>query len=262
MKMPMFGFSLAALALTAACGGSDQNTQPQTPNGSTTTTSAQSSLPPDTQQPAPTPGPSAMNNAPTDTMQGMPGSGTPSNTAITSGTANQPDQLSNSPQPGATMGTGSSMGSDTSANDGQIAAVLAAANNGEIDQARVAVRKAKNQRVKQFAEHMVTDHTRAQSKLESTDSKEKITPQEGSTSAQLKQQGESIMASMRSANGSDFDRTYMDAQVDEHQKVLDLIDRYLSNVQNGNLKSVLQESRTKVADHLKEAKDIQAALAK
>ncbi|HEY2513966.1 MAG TPA: DUF4142 domain-containing protein [Polyangiaceae bacterium] len=257
MKMPMFGFSLAALALTAACGGSDQNTQPQTPaNGSTTTTSAQSSLPPDTQQPAPTPGPSPMNGAPTDTMQGMPGSGTPSNTAITSGTANQPDTMSSSPQPGATMG------SDTGANDGQIAAVLAAANNGEIDQARVAVRKAKNQRVKQFAEHMVTDHTHAQSKLDSTDSKEKITPQDGSVSAQLKQQGESIMSSMRASNGSDFDRTYMDAQVDEHQKVLDLIDRYLGNVQNGNLKAVLQESRTKVADHLKMAKDIQSSLAK
>lgn len=256
MKMPMFGFSLAALALTVACGGSDQNTQPQAPNGSTTTTSAQPSIPPDTQQPSPTPGPSAMNNAPTDTMQGMPATGVPSNTAITSGSANQPDTTSNSPQPGATTG------SDSQATDGQIAAVLAAANNGEIDQARIAARKAKNARVKQFAEHMVTDHTRAQSKLDSTDTKEKITPQDGSVSAQLKQQGDSIMSSMRSANGSDFDRTYMDAQVDEHQKVLDLIDKYLASVQNGSLKSVLQESRTKVADHLKMAKDIQASLSK
>ena len=256
MKMPMFGFSLAALALTAACGGSDQNMQPQAPNGSTTTTSAQPSIPPDTQQPSPTPGPSAMNAAPTDTMQGMPATGVPSNTAITSGTANQPDQMNNSPQPGATMA------SDSSTTDGQIAAVLAAANNGEIDQARVAARKAKSPRVKQFAEHMVTDHTRAESKLEAADAKEKITPQDGSMSAQLKQQGESIMASIRASSGSDFDRTYIDAQVDEHQKVLDLIDRYLGTVQNGSLKSVLQESRTKVADHLKEAKDIQTALAK
>jgi putative membrane protein len=53
----------------------------------------------------------------------------------------------------------------------------------------------------------------------------------------------------------------MDAQVDEHQKVLaTLDDKLIPQAQNADLKSLLEKVRAKVASHLKMAQDVQASL--
>jgi putative membrane protein len=75
--------------------------------------------------------------------------------------------------------------------------------------------------------------------------------------------GDEIMSSLKSSSGgSDFDRAYIDAQVKEHTKVLELLDnKLIPQAQNADLIKALQGIRSKVASHLQEAQDLQASLA-
>jgi putative membrane protein len=145
--------------------------------------------------------------------------------------------------------------------DEQIAAVTNAANTGEVDQAKEAVKKARSAKVKQFAQHMVTDHGAAFKQQNDILKKANLTASDNPTSQQLQSDGKQVMAKLQSATGADFDRQYMDAQVKQHQQVLETLDnKLIPDAKNAELKSYLQTIRGKVADHLKSAQDILAGL--
>src|SRR5205823_979184 len=116
-------------------------------------------------------------------------------------------------------------------------------------------------RVKKFAQMMIADHGAAIAKQDDIVKKNKITPSDNATSQQLQSDVQSTMSSLKSATGGDFDHAYIDAQVKQHQTVLDTIDnKLLPNVKNADLKATIQGIRPKVEAHLKEAQDIQKSL--
>jgi putative membrane protein len=145
--------------------------------------------------------------------------------------------------------------------DAQIVAVIQAADTGEIAQAREVLKKSKNARVRQFAQHMITAHSAAESKIANIDGKIGLTPQTNAVAEQLTSGSEQVMGNLRSASGSDFDKTYVDAQVTQHTKVLDLLDnKLIPHAQNSDLVKALQEIRAKVAGHLNDAQALQTSL--
>jgi putative membrane protein len=80
-------------------------------------------------------------------------------------------------------------------------------------------------------------------------------------STQLKLEGETTMSELKSTAPKDFDREYMDAQVDAHQKVLSALDeKLIPSARDPELKTLLNEMRTTVESHLKDAKKIQGSL--
>jgi putative membrane protein len=146
--------------------------------------------------------------------------------------------------------------------DEQIAAVADAANTGEIDQAKLAQKKAKNGQVKKLAAMILTHHTAIKQKMTKVLAKAKITPATSPTSTQLTDDGTKLLETLKTAEGADFDKAYVDAQVDEHKKVLETLDAQLiANAKNAELKAELEDVRTKVEAHLKAAQDAQTALA-
>jgi putative membrane protein len=159
--------------------------------------------------------------------------------------------------------TSSSPGGSPSSplNDDQILHVLHTANGGEIEQARMAQKQAKNARVKQFAAMMIKDHSDADKKGNDVAKKSNASPTANDVSRNLESEAKQMTSAMSNQKGSDFDRSYMDAQVKEHQAVLDLIDKQLlPNAKSADVKSMLQALRPKIEGHLKEAQEIQKAL--
>jgi putative membrane protein len=146
--------------------------------------------------------------------------------------------------------------------DEQIAAVTDAANTGEVEQAKLAQKKGKNARVKKFAATMIAHHGQAKQKQSKLLGKAKITPAENALSTQLTEESTRMLETLKTAEGPDFDKAYIDSQVDAHQKVLEAFDtRLIPNAQNPELKASLEEFRTKIEAHLKEAQEIQQLLA-
>jgi putative membrane protein len=145
--------------------------------------------------------------------------------------------------------------------DGQIAQLADTANSGEIEQARLAIQHATNARVKAFAQHMLSAHTLIGQRMTSVLQKESIVPAISAESATLGANARNTLASLKSSTSSDFDAAYVDAQVKEHQEVLDMFDnKLIPGAQDAPLRAALQEVRPMVAEHLGEAKDIQRTL--
>ena len=145
----------------------------------------------------------------------------------------------------------------------QILGVTRTANTGEIEQGRLAMTKAHDPRVKSLAAMMVKDHSEAQTKGANVAKKADLKPSSSPTADALQSDAENFTRSLKAESGTDFDKSYVDAQVREHQAVLDAIDQKLMpSAKNPDVKAYLDEVKTTVARHLEHAKELQAALQK
>ena len=62
------------------------------------------------------------------------------------------------------------------------------------------------------------------------------------------------------AKGKDFDKAYIDSEVDAHKKVLDLATQAMAQAQNTELKNLIQKAAPVIQSHLDLAESIQKNL--
>src|SRR5262245_20029742 len=101
-------------------------------------------------------------------------------------------------------------------NDAQIASVVVTANQVDIDAGKLAASQATNAEVKKFAQTMVTDHTAVNKSAVDLATKLKVTPEDNPTSQSLKSGGDSNLAKLNTLKGAEFDRAYIDHEVEYH----------------------------------------------
>ena len=143
--------------------------------------------------------------------------------------------------------------------DGEIVKVVLTANEGEKDMAEVAVKKAQNQAVKDFANMMVQEHKGNTTEIKALAKQEKIDDKKSDLSKSLEKDADTWMKDIKKADKAAFDKTYIDAQVTAHQKVLSTLDDTLiPQATNAALKEKLQKTREAVAKHLAHAQEIQS----
>lgn len=146
-------------------------------------------------------------------------------------------------------------------NDAQIAAIVVAANQVDIDAGQLAIKKAKNPEVKKFAERMVTDHTAVNKAAAELVAKLKVTPQESDASKSLAAGGSDTRAKLEKLEGDAFDRAYVDNEVAYHDAVIGVLkSQLIPAASNKELKDALVGAQPAFDAHLQHAKQIQAAL--
>ena len=143
-------------------------------------------------------------------------------------------------------------------NDAQIAPIAVAANEVDINAAKVAESKASNPEAKAFAHRMVADHTDVIKQATALVTKLKVTPEENIVSRSVRSDGQKNLDRIKKLNGKPFDKAYIYEEIVFHKQVLDLIDqRLLPSAQNEELKALLVKVRAAVASHLEHAQKIQ-----
>lgn len=148
-------------------------------------------------------------------------------------------------------------------NDAEIAAIVVAANQVDIDAGKLAESKASNPDVKAFAHRMVTDHSDVNKEAVALVTKLKVTPQENATSKSLKAGGEKNIAQLKKLSGSEFDKAYIEHEVAYHEQVLDAVDNTLiPNAKNEELKALLIKVRPAFIAHTEHAKQVKTSLGK
>jgi putative membrane protein len=219
------GASSADNSARASAGmGKDASTAAASNSGSTGNTVADSTA-------AASPAPTGMTPA-TDTGSGASGTGTSASAA-----------------PAATP------------NDAQIAGIVMTANNGEIDAGKLAESKAQNPKVKEFARSMIKEHTDMNQQAAALAKKKQMSPAESDVTKTLKDDSAKVAANLKSMSGAGFDKAYIDSQVNDHEKVLMMIDNVLlPNAKDADLKAMLQKARPAVNMHLDQAKALQTAM--
>jgi putative membrane protein len=147
--------------------------------------------------------------------------------------------------------------------DAEIAGIVVAANQVDVDAGKYAEGKTSNAEVKKFAKQMVMDHTAVNEQAGALAKKLKLTPADSDESKSLKDGGKKNLANLETLKGEGFDKAYVDHEVAYHQAVLDAIDTTLiPNAKNAELKSLIEKVRPAIATHLDHAKSIQTTLNK
>jgi putative membrane protein len=147
----------------------------------------------------------------------------------------------------------------TALNDAQIAAIVVAANQVDIDAGKFALAKSTDAKVKDFAQRMVTDHTAVNQSAVELVTKLKVKPESNATSQALTDGGQQNLAHLGTLSGRDLDKAYVDHEVAYHQQVLAAVDSTLiPGASNAELKALLVKVRPAFVAHLEHAKQIQA----
>jgi len=145
--------------------------------------------------------------------------------------------------------------------DDQILYVLHSANTGEIEQARVAEKKAKDARVKRYALMMMKDHGDAEFRASDVAKRTNASMSPSDLSNRMEADVKQNNVAINTEKGKEFDRDYIDAQVRQHRALLDSIDRdLLPSVASTEVRELLQTLRPKIEGHLREAQDIAKGL--
>lgn len=145
--------------------------------------------------------------------------------------------------------------------DPEIAHIAVTANTIDSTMGELAKTKARSSAVKGFAQTMVTDHGAVNKQAVALAQRLKVTPEANDVSRQLQQGADEARAGLESKSGAEFDRAYMQREVEYHQAVLDALDQTLiPGSQNAELKALLQGARPAFVAHLERAKQIQSTL--
>ena len=145
--------------------------------------------------------------------------------------------------------------------DPQIAHVAVTADAIDSAAGAFAATKTKNAAVKDFARTMVRDHGAVNKQAVALAQKLNVTPQDNDVSRQLQSDAEQAHTNLQGKSGADFDRAYIEREVQYHQAVLDALDKTLiPGAQNAELKALLEKVRPNIAAHLERAQKLQGTL--
>jgi putative membrane protein len=163
-----------------------------------------------------------------------------------------------------TTDTSAMAASSTNANgnmsDANIVALLDEANMADSAAGAIAATKGTSSQIRDFAKRMERDHHQMRAQGQALAKKLNVTPAAPSNDP-VQSMAQNEMNTLNStAKGKDFDKAYIDAEVDAHKAVLDLATKAAAQTQTAELKNLIQKAAPVVQAHLTLAESIQKKL--
>jgi putative membrane protein len=152
--------------------------------------------------------------------------------------------------------------STTSGNwsDANIVALLDEANAADSTAGAVAATKGTAAAVRDFARRMMRDHHQLRAQGAALAKKLNVTPSAPSDDPVPGMAQDETNTLNSTAKGKDFDKAYIDAEVNAHKAVLDLATKAAAQTQNAELKNLIQKAAPVIQGHLDKAESIQKTL--
>jgi len=168
-----------------------------------------------------------------------------------------------------TTAASSTISADTSAmpaptagtwTDANILALLDEANAADSTAGAIAATKGTAAAVRDFGKRMMRDHHQLRAQGEALAKKLNVTPAAPSDDTVTPAAQKEMDTLNSTAKGKDFDRAYIDAEVDMHKAVLDLATKAAAQTQTAELKNLIQKAAPVIQGHLDKAEAIQKTL--
>lgn len=152
--------------------------------------------------------------------------------------------------------------SETQSRTSQFVEMAVSGNMFEIQSSQIAETRTNNAEIKQFARQMIDDHTKALQNLVNAASS--VTGSTGASrmSQSLTSRHQATLDSLQQTTGTQFDQSYVSAQVEAHKESVELFKNYSRNGDNPALKSLAQSTLPKLEEHLKHINGLQAKMMK
>jgi putative membrane protein len=145
--------------------------------------------------------------------------------------------------------------------DPQIAHIAYTAGVIDIEAAKLALEKTKNEAVADFARSMQQDHEAVNVQALELVKKLNVTPEDNPTSQALVKAGEEKRAELAKLDGAAFDKAYVDNEVAYHSQVNEALATLLiPSAQNPELKDLLETGLKLFQGHQQHAEHVAAGL--
>jgi len=149
----------------------------------------------------------------------------------------------------------------TGLSNGQIVRIAETMQNANLAQASIVAERAQDARVKQFAEQLGKDSKRQKERTQELAKSAQLTPAESPVSADMRVKASQELTSVELARPEEFDRAFIDAQVQENEEMLQLLNaRLIPSASEPKLKDELTKSKATLERQTDEARDIQRSL--
>ncbi|HEX2639815.1 MAG TPA: DUF4142 domain-containing protein, partial [Pyrinomonadaceae bacterium] len=125
----------------------------------------------------------------------------------------------------------------------------------EVQLSNLALQKTQSEAVRQFAQQMVTDHTAANNELMQLASSKNVT-----LPTTMDSKHQSIMTKLQGRSGADFDRDYMKAMVDDHEKAVKLFTEQSQKGTDTDAKAFAAKTLPTLQNHLQMARTVSATV--
>lgn len=121
----------------------------------------------------------------------------------------------------------------------------------EVNLSRFAVKLAMRQEVREFAQHMIDDHTKANTELLTLVNRKGL----GRAAADgMKPEHQELANRLAKLKGEEFDRVYMKQMVKDHEDAVKLFERQAKDGKDADLKAFADKTLPTLKDHLKMAR--------
>ena len=142
--------------------------------------------------------------------------------------------------------------------DASILGFIGANNAGEVRESQLAEKKATNPAVKKFAQQLVTEHRALALEMRSLAGRLSVTPDtaDGDVHKVMDNARDQIKELTDKTAGADWDKKYIDNEIDDHKDLLDKLQDAAKNTTNTELRGAIEKATGKVQEHLTKAQSI------
>ncbi len=135
--------------------------------------------------------------------------------------------------------------------DSAFARKASAGGLAEVNFSELAVRFARDPAVRQFAQHMIAEHMRANQALTQLANRRSI-----ALAATMDDDHQKLYDKLKKLDGAEFDRTYMEAMVKDHEKAVKLFEEESKNGKDDAMKDLAGKLTPKLREHLAKAREV------
>jgi putative membrane protein len=132
------------------------------------------------------------------------------------------------------------------------------ANMFEIETSKVALQNASSQQVKDFAQRMIDDHTKAGNDMNAAIGAN--TAMKGDVATSLGMMHKLKLSKLKKEEGASFDKDYVNAQVDAHDDAVKLFQKYADNGDDAALKTFAANTLPTLQEHKSSIDTIKSTL--
>jgi len=143
----------------------------------------------------------------------------------------------------------------------------------EVHMGKLGVQHAQNDQVKQYAQRLIDDHTKANAELKQLASQKGVTLPDDKVASDASSDTErskvrdilsgdhkehAAMKKLEGLSGTDFDREFVRMAVDDHEKDVKEFEKEAQKADDTDLKAWAQKTAPTLREHLQQAKTLQA----
>lgn len=127
----------------------------------------------------------------------------------------------------------------------EFAKMATVSNMFEIQSSELALKQSDNAAVKKFAEHMISDHSKAGEKMMPAAKADKV-----EVPTKLDAEHQAKLDALKAADKSSFDKIYKSEQLKAHEAAVALFSVYAANGEAGELKKFATQTLPTLTEHL------------